>query len=163
MRKFVTVSRRNASHKFVDLYIRSVQSLRFIVVRPGPGNQFPLNRATELRVPIVQIPAAEGWDARRTDENFQLDTDAVSKLKPLALCFVQTQIRCVSISAVHCNTIDQRNPESFFLKERSAIGCTMKEKLSRYDGSVSLWGSFDLVSWNMRNWSRRVCKCCKLC
>lgn len=162
MRKFVTVSRRNASHKFVDLYIRSVQSLRFIVVRPGPGNQFPLNRATELRVPIVQIPAAEGWDARRTDENFQLDTDAVSKLKPLALCFVQTQIRCVSISAVARALQHYRSKESRkFLFER--IGCTMKEKLSRYDGSVSLWGSFDLVSWNMRNWSRRVCKCCKLC
>lgn len=112
MRKFVTVSRRNASHKFVDLYIRSVQSLRFIVVRPGPGNQFPLNRATELRVPIVQIPAAEGWDARRTDENFQLDTDAVSKLKPLALCFVQTQIRCVSISAVARALQHYRSKES---------------------------------------------------
>lgn len=54
-----------------------------------------------------------GCETRRTDENFQLDTDAVSKLKPLALCFVQTQIRCVSVSAVARALQHYRSKESW--------------------------------------------------
>lgn len=55
-----------------------------------------------MGVPVVQFPGVGKQDARRggrrTVENFQLDADAVSKLKPLAFYFVQTQIPCVSVS-----------------------------------------------------------------
>lgn len=55
-----------------------------------------------MGVPVVHFPSVGKQDARRggrrTVENFQLDADAVSKLKPLAFYFVQTQIPCVSVS-----------------------------------------------------------------
>lgn len=117
----------------------------------------------------MQIPAAEGWDARRGEADrreFPARYRRCEQVKAISVVFrPNANTVCQRLGRGACNTIDQRNPGSFFLE--GGIGCTMKEKLLRYDGSVSsskgvlilrrgIQGGFVNDYVNRRNWEERI-------